>query len=51
MVVINPNRPETDLFDKYSVNHLPKGVTDVSFEEYLTLINDHCSSSNKVSYE
>ena len=51
MVVINPNRPETDLFDKYSVNHLPKGVTDVSFEEYLTLINDYCSSSNKVSYE
>jgi len=37
MIVIDPNRPKTDLLDKYNALHIPKGVTQVTYNEYLKL--------------
>jgi hypothetical protein len=38
MVVIDPNRPNTDLLNQYKAKHIAKGVTEVTYEEYLELI-------------
>lgn len=38
MVVIDPNKPKTDLLDKYKATHIQKGVTQVTYEEFLKLI-------------
>lgn len=35
MIVIDPNKPKTNLIDKYQANYIPKGVTDVTYAEYL----------------
>ena len=40
MIVIDPYRPNCELLDKYETNHIPKGVIDLSFEEYTALLND-----------
>ncbi len=37
MIVIDPNKPNTDLLDKYKALHIPKGVTQVTYNEYLKL--------------
>lgn len=34
MVVVDPHKPDTELIDKYSATHLPKGVTQVTLDEY-----------------
>ena len=38
MVVIDPYKPKTDLIEKYSATYIPKGVTQVSYQEYLEQI-------------
>lgn len=38
MIVIDPSKPNTDLIDKYKAKHIPKGVTEVTYQEYLALI-------------
>ena len=44
MVVIDPNKPKTDLLEKYNASYIQKGVTDVSFQEYLSRIPDEIST-------
>jgi len=41
MIVIDPYKPKTDLIDKYNANYIPKGVTQVPYQEYLSLIPDN----------
>jgi len=38
MVVIDPYKPKTDLIEKYNATYIPKGVTQVSYQEYLEQI-------------
>jgi hypothetical protein len=38
MIVIDPNKPKTDLIDKYNTKYISKGVTQVQYQEYLELI-------------
>jgi len=38
MVVIDPYKPKTDLIDKYNSTYIPKGVTQLTYQEYLELI-------------
>lgn len=38
MIIIDPNKPNTDLIDKYKVTYIAKGVTQVTYQEYLELI-------------
>jgi homospermidine synthase len=38
MVVIDPYKPKTDLLEKYKATYIPKGVTQVTYQEYLELI-------------
>jgi len=38
MIVIDPNKPDTGLLEKYNAVYIPKSVTDVGYEEYLSLI-------------
>ena len=38
MIVIDPYKPTTDLIEKYSVTFIPKGVTQVAYQEYLEQI-------------
>lgn len=38
MVVIDPYQPKTDLIEKYKATYIPKGVTQVSYQEYLEQI-------------
>ena len=38
MIVIDPNKPTTELFEKYNVKYIPKGVTDIDYPEYLSFI-------------
>lgn len=40
MVVIDPYQPKTDLIDKYNAKYIPKGVTQVTFQEYMEIIPD-----------
>lgn len=37
MIVIDPNKPNTELLDKYKALHIAKGVTQVTYTEYLKL--------------
>ena len=39
MVVIDPNKPSTSLLESYNTVHIPKGVTEVKFDEYMMLVN------------
>lgn len=38
MIVIDPYKPKTELIDKYKAIYIPKGVTQVSYQEYLEQI-------------
>ena len=38
MIVIDPYKPKTDLIEKYKATYIPKGVTQVTYQEYLELI-------------
>jgi hypothetical protein len=38
MVVIDPYKPNTDLLEKYNATYIPKGVTEVTYHEYLEQI-------------
>jgi hypothetical protein len=38
MVVIDPYKPKTDLIDKYKATYIPKGVTQVTYQEYIDII-------------
>jgi hypothetical protein len=38
MIVIDPNKPKTDLIDKYNATYIQKGVTDLTYKEYLQLL-------------
>ncbi len=38
MVVIDPYRPKTDFFEKYNITYIAKGVTQVTYQEYLDQI-------------
>ena len=38
MVVIDPYQPKTDLIEKYNATYILKGVTQVSYQEYLEQI-------------
>lgn len=38
MVVIDPYKPKTDLLEKYNATYIPKGVTQISYQEYLEQI-------------
>lgn len=38
MVVIDPYKPKTDLLEKYNATHIPKGVTQVTYQEYVEQI-------------
>lgn len=38
MIVVDPNKPSTDLIEKYKASHIHLGVTQVSYDEYLALI-------------
>lgn len=38
MVVIDPYKPKTDLLEKYKATYIPKGVTQVTYQEYLEQI-------------
>jgi len=38
MVVIDPNKPATDLIEKYNAKYIPKGVTDILYPEYIAII-------------
>jgi len=39
MIVIDPFLPKTSLIEKYGAVHVPKGVTELSYEEYCDLIS------------
>ncbi len=39
MIVIDPSKPSTQLIDKYNAKHILKGVTEVTFDEYLNIIS------------
>jgi hypothetical protein len=38
MIVIDPIKPNTDLIDKYNAKYIAKGVTDIWYPEYKSLI-------------
>lgn len=38
MVVIDPCKPKTDLIEKFKATHIPKGVTQVTFQEFINQI-------------
>jgi len=38
MIVIDPAMPKTDFLVKYGAVHIPKGVTELSYQEYCDLI-------------
>ncbi len=38
MVVIDPYKPKTELLDRYKATYIPKGVTQVTYQEYLEII-------------
>ena len=38
MVVIDPYKPKTDLLEKYKATYISKGVTQVTYPEYLEQI-------------
>jgi hypothetical protein len=38
MIVVDPYKPKTELIDKYQAMHIPKGVTQVPYDEYLSFI-------------
>ena len=38
MIVIDPNKPSIDLLEKYNATYIQKGVTQVTYQEYLDLI-------------
>jgi hypothetical protein len=38
MIVIDPKKPDSDLIEKYKATYIPKGVTEVEYQEYLKLI-------------
>ncbi len=46
MIVIDTYKPQTELIDRYNVKHIPKGVTQVPYEEYLGLIPDELKEVN-----
>lgn len=37
MIVIDPNKPNSELLDKYDALYISKGVTQVTYSEYLNL--------------
>jgi hypothetical protein len=37
MIVVDPQKPMTDLIDRFGANHIPKSVVDVSYDEWLEL--------------
>jgi len=41
MVVIDPDKPKTELLDKYKAIFIPKGVTELSYQEYIVLIPEN----------
>lgn len=38
MIVIDPNKPATDLIDKYKGVHIPKGVSNLTYSQYLNSV-------------
>lgn len=38
MIIIDPNKPNTQLIDKYSCSYIQKGVTGLSYKEYVGTI-------------
>lgn len=38
MVVIDPYKPKNEFIDKYKATYIPKGVTQVTYKEYLDII-------------
>jgi len=38
MIVIDPKKPEIEWFERYDIKYVPKGVTQLSYKEYLELI-------------
>lgn len=47
MIVLDPFKPSTNLIDKYDATYIRKGVSDLSYEEYLQLIPEEFNPSNK----
>jgi len=41
MIVVDPYKPQTDIIEKYDVEYIPSGVTDISYEEFLKIIPKH----------
>lgn len=38
MIVIDPNMPKSDILDRYNVDYIPHGVTEIPYTEYLNMI-------------
>jgi len=45
MVVIDPYKPKTDLIEKYKAIYIPKGVTQMTYQEYLEQIPPELKSN------
>jgi hypothetical protein len=38
MIVIDPNKPQSEIIDKYGGTHIPVSVTALSYDQYLSLL-------------
>ncbi|RZT91034.1 SIR2-like protein [Ancylomarina subtilis] len=47
MVIIDPYKPKSHLIEKYSATYIPKGVTQVTYQEYMELIPAELNPVNK----
>ncbi|MBX3163754.1 MAG: hypothetical protein KF900_04690 [Bacteroidetes bacterium] len=47
MIVIDPYKPKTQLIDKYKAVYIPKGVTHVTYQEYLEQIPNNLKAKSE----
>jgi hypothetical protein len=38
MIVIDPYKPKTDILEKYNVDYMPHGVTEIPYNDYMKMI-------------
>lgn len=47
MVVIDPRKPDTELIEKYAALYIPKGITELTYNQYLDLVLSELKSKEE----